>query len=433
MLRQMNKPFISLEGANTYLVGGAVRDQLLGRKVHEYDWVVVGATPALMLAHRFKAVGKDFPVFLHPDTHDEYALARTERKTAPGYYGFAVHADPSVTLEQDLLRRDLTINAIARAADGALIDPYNGLADLENRVLRHVSPAFSEDPLRVLRVARFAARYHALGFRIADDTLALMRRISTRHELNALAAERVWRETVRALGEPHPVEYFRVLRACGALAMLFPELDRLYGVPQTAQWHPEIDTGVHNEMALQQASRLSPDPHVRFAVLCHDLGKGITPDNILPAHHGHEESGAKLVKALCRRLTVPTAFRDIAVHTARYHTHCHRALTLKPTTLVKILMALDGLRKPERFEHFLLACEADARGRTGFEDTAYPQADFLRGALQALKKAQAGIGEYARSNSGDIANAAYTIRVKFMKDYCQSILGQSVPGQSTPS
>ena len=416
----MVDPLISIQGVKVYLVGGAVREQLLGRSVRERDWVVVGATPELMRKYRFKPVGKDFPVFLHPDTREEYALARTERKTAPGHHGFVIHADPEVTLEQDLARRDLTINAMARDGRGAIIDPYGGRADLEKHLFRHVSPAFSEDPLRVLRVARFAARYAMLGFRIATDTLALMQSIAASGELTTLPAERLWRETVRALSEYQPIEYLRVLRVCGALDVLFPELNKLYGVPQVAQWHPEIDTGIHNEMALEQACALSSEAQVRFATLCHDLGKGITPKTVLPSHHGHEESGAKLVASLCQRLKVPTAFKDLAVLTARYHTHCHRAFELKPKTLLKVLLSLDGLRKPERFEHFLLACEADARGRTGFEQQAYPQADFLRGALAALKLAQADVGRCARVNPRDIARDSHDIRLRYVREYCNS-------------
>ena len=410
----------SVQGAKVYLVGGAVREQLLGRPVRERDWVVVGATPELMRKHRFKPVGKDFPVFLHPDTGEEYSLARTERKTAPGYHGFAIRADPEVTLEQDLARRDLTINAMAQDSDGTIIDPYGGQADLEKRLLLHVSPAFNEDPLRVLRVARFAARYATLGFHIAANTLALMQSIAASGELTTLPAERLWRETVRALGEHRPVEYFRVLRVCGALEVLFPELNRLYGVPQVAQWHPEIDTGIHNEMALEQACALSSETQVRFATLCHDLGKGTTSKTVLPSHHGHEESGAKLAASLCQRLKVPNAFKDIAVLTARYHTHCHRAFEIKPKTLLKVLLSLDGLRKPERFEYFLLACEADARGRTGFEQQAYPQASFLQGALAALKLAQADVGRCARKSPCNIARVSHDICLRYVGEYCRS-------------
>ena len=403
-----------------YLVGGAVRDYLLGRAVTERDWVVVGATPEAMAAQGFRPVGRDFPVFLHPQSGEEYALARTERKTAAGYNGFVVHASPTVTLEQDLARRDLTINAMALDADGVLVDPYGGQRDLHARLLRHVSPAFNEDPLRVLRTARFAARYHALGFCVATQTRQRMRAISRGGELTALPAERVWRETERALGEAHPVEYFRALRACGALAVLFPEIERLYGVPQSARWHPEIDTGIHNEMVMEQATALSTAAQVRFAALCHDLGKGCTPASLLPAHHGHEARGVEQVDALCTRLKTPREFALLARQTARYHTHCHRALALQPQTLLKTLQALDALRKPARFEHFILACTADARGRTGFEDSDYPQADYMRGALRALQGAQGEIAAYARSGGGAIASAAQAIRLRHIKAYCRS-------------
>ncbi|MDE2089067.1 MAG: multifunctional CCA addition/repair protein [Gammaproteobacteria bacterium] len=368
---------------DTYLVGGAVRDKFLGLPVKERDWVVVGATPAEMLARGYKQVGKDFPVFLHPETHEEYALARTERKTAPGYKGFAVHAAPDVTLEQDLERRDLTINAMAETLDGRVIDPFDGRRDLEARRLRHVSPAFVEDPVRILRVARFAARLARWNFTVADETLALMKRMVDNGEVDALVPERVWQELVRALGEDHPARFFEVLRACGALARLFPEIERLFGVPQPPRHHPEVDTGVHTLMVLEQAARLSPDPCVRFAALTHDLGKGETPAGEWPHHHGHEQRSVRLVQALCRRLRAPNDYRDLAVLTARYHGHCHRAAELRPSTLLDTLQALDAFRRPQRFEQFLLTCEADARGRTGREDVPYPQADWLRAARQA--------------------------------------------------
>lgn len=361
-----------------YLVGGAVRDELLGLPVRERDYVVVGATPEQMLHLGYRQVGRDFPVFLHPDTHEEYALARTERKTAPGYRGFVVHADPGVTLEEDLLRRDLTINAMARAPDGRLIDPFNGRADLEARLLRHVSPAFAEDPVRVLRVARFTARLAPLGFRVADETRELMARMVAAGEVDALVPERVWQEMQRALGEPAPASFFGVLRDCGALAVLFPEIERLYGVPQPAKYHPEIDTGVHTLMVLTQAARLSAEPAVRFAALTHDLGKGTTPADILPSHRGHEERSVDLVHELCDRYRIPNAYRELAVMVARWHGHAHRAFELRPESLLKTLEGLDGFRRPERMEPFLLACEADYRGRTGFEERPYPQADYLR-------------------------------------------------------
>jgi tRNA nucleotidyltransferase (CCA-adding enzyme) len=360
-----------------YLVGGAVRDALLGRPVKERDWVVVGATPDELASRGYRPVGRDFPVFLHPETHEEYALARLERKTAPGYRGFAVEFSPDVTLEDDLKRRDLTINAMAQDETGALVDPHDGRADLERRLLRHVSEAFVEDPVRILRVARFAARYAPLGFTIADETLALMRTMVANGEANALVPERVWAETLKALGEDRPDVYFEALRACGALAVVFPELDRLWGVPQPEKWHPEIDTGVHVMMVLRQAVGLSPLPRVRFAALTHDLGKGETPEHRWPRHHGHEERSAELVEGLCARLRVPNDFRDLAIAVARWHGLCHRALELRPSTALELLEHLDAFRRPERFAEFLLACEADLRGRAGLEDRAYPQAAYL--------------------------------------------------------
>lgn len=366
-----------------YLVGGAVRDALLGLPVKERDWLVVGATPADMLAQGYKSVGKDFPVFLHPKTHEEYALARVERKTAPGYHGFHFHAAPDVSLEEDLRRRDLTINAMAQDASGRLIDPYNGLRDLQDRWLRHVSSAFPEDPVRILRVARLSARYSRLGFRVAPETQSLMRTMVSNGEVDALVPERVWLETVRALAEPTPEQFIQTLRDCGALSRLFPEINCLFGVPQPALHHPEIDTGIHVLMCLTQAVRFDADPIVRFAVLVHDLGKGMTPAQEWPHHKGHEARGASLVQALCQRLRIPKVYRDLAVLVATYHTHCHRAMELRPGTLLKTIQALDGLRKPERFEQFLLACEIDARGRRGLEDRAYPQAERLRTALQS--------------------------------------------------
>lgn len=372
-----------------YLVGGAVRDDLLGVPVQERDWVVVGATPAELLARGFRSVGKDFPVFLHPNTHEEYALARTERKTAPGYHGFSVHAAPDVTLEQDLLRRDLTINAMARDAQGRLIDPYRGICDLETRWLRHVSPAFAEDPVRILRLARFSARYAPLGFRVAPETLNLMRTMVASGEVDSLVPERVWAETVRALGESHPEQFIATLRECGALARIFPELDRLFGVPQPAAHHPEIDTGVHTLLALAQAVRLNADAVTRFAVLVHDLGKGTTQPDDWPRHHGHEQRGSDLIRTLCQRLRVPNMYRELGVLTARYHTHCHRALELRPKTLLNTLQGLDAFRKPQRFEQYLIVCEADARGRTGLENRDYIQAEFMRQVYQAAAAVQA--------------------------------------------
>jgi tRNA nucleotidyltransferase (CCA-adding enzyme) len=373
-----------------YEVGGAVRDSLLGLPVKERDWVVVGATPDELLAQGFRRVGKDFPVFLHPRTGEEYALARTERKTAPGYTGFEFDTAKTVTLEQDLARRDLTINAIARMDDGTLVDPWAGRADLESRVLRHVSPSFREDPLRVLRVARFAARFTDLGFTVAAETLELMREIVANGEMEALRPERVWQETAKALATDRPDVYFAVLRECHALARVFPEVDALFGVPQPEQWHPEIDTGVHTLLALRMAAGLSRSETVRFAVLTHDLGKAATSKALLPSHHGHEQQSAEILERLCKRLPVPNRFRDLALHVARQHGNVHRALELKPQTVLRIVMEVDGLRQPERFEEFLLACEADKRGRAGLEHRPYPQAERFRTALRAARSVDAG-------------------------------------------
>jgi tRNA nucleotidyltransferase (CCA-adding enzyme) len=366
-----------------YLVGGAVRDELLGLPVGERDWVVVGATQAEMEQAGFRPVGRDFPVFLHPDTHEEYALARTERKTAPGYRGFVVNASPEVTLEEDLLRRDLTVNAIARAADSRLVDPWGGQADLAARVLRHVSPAFPEDPVRILRTARLAARFHELGFTVAPETLALMRAMVAAGEADALVPERVWQETHRALETARPDVFLAVLRECGALAVVFPEIDALFGVPQPPRWHPEVDTGVHLLLCLRAAARLGLDAETRFAVLLHDLGKGTTPREYWPSHHGHEDRGVTLARRLCERLRAPTSFRELAEIVARYHGLCHRAAELRPATVLKLLEGTDAFRRPERFAKFLLACEADMKGRTGLEDASYPQAALLQRALAA--------------------------------------------------
>jgi tRNA nucleotidyltransferase (CCA-adding enzyme) len=369
----------------TYLVGGAVRDKLLNRVVTEKDWVVVGSNPEQMIAQGFTPVGQDFPVFLHPQTKEEYALARTERKTGKGYGGFSFYCGEEVTLEHDLIRRDLTINAMAEDDNGNIIDPYNGQQDLADRLLRHVSPAFAEDPVRILRIARFAARYHTLGFRVADETIALMQTMVAKGEVDHLVAERVWKETERALGEPNPEIFIEVLRDSHALARLFPEINALFGVPQTAIHHPEIDTGIHTLMSLQQAVKLSPSSCVRFATLLHDLGKAKTPEEEWPRHITHEDRSLPLVKALCERIAAPKEYKDLALMVAQWHTHCHRALELKPATLLKVLQSNDAFRRPERFEQFLLCCEADARGRTGFENRDYPQAHFFRAALVAAQ------------------------------------------------
>jgi tRNA nucleotidyltransferase (CCA-adding enzyme) len=373
-----------MRAMQVYLVGGAVRDRLLGRAVHERDWVVVGATPAELERAGFIPVGRDFPVFLHPKTKEEHALARLERKTGPGYRGFATEFSPDVKLEDDLRRRDLTINAMAEDDAGTVIDPYGGRHDLDARLLRHVSEAFMEDPVRILRVARFAARYAPLGFQVADETLALMRRMVEDGEAAALVPERVWAETERALGEERPDVFFQVLRDCGALRVVYPEIDALFGVPQPEKWHPEIDTGIHQLLALREAVQLGGGVPARFAVLMHDLGKAATPAEILPSHHGHEDAGVALVEQLCARVRVPNHLREIGVMTARYHTHVHRAFELRPDTVVKTLESCDALRRPERFRDFLLACEADKRGRAGLESRPYPQREFFERARDVV-------------------------------------------------
>jgi len=358
-----------------YQVGGAVRDKLLGIPNQDRDWVVVGVTPDQMRELGYIQVGRDFPVFLHPITQEEYALARTERKTQPGYTGFVVHATPEVTLEDDLRRRDLTINAMAEDSNGRLIDPFNGQADLHAGILRHVSPAFVEDPVRILRLARFTARFN---FKVAAETQTLMITMVNQGEVNALVPERVWQETVRALSEPHPHRFFEVLRECGALARIFPEIDQLFGIPQPPVYHPEIDTGIHVLLCLQQIRKMTEDSRVIFAVLTHDLGKGTTPVEILPSHHDHEERGVELVRTLCQRYRIPNQYQELAVLVARFHTHCHRADDLNPKTILKTLESLDAFRRPQRLEQFLLACGADFHGRTGFENRPYPQADWFR-------------------------------------------------------
>ena len=366
-----------------YLVGGAVRDELLGLPVRERDWCVVGATPEEMTGAGYRPVGRDFPVFLHPDTGEEYALARTERKTGAGYHGFQFHTSADVTIEQDLSRRDLTINAMARDSDGELLDPFNGNEDLNKRTLRHVSDAFAEDPVRILRVARFAARFRSLGFSVAEETLHLMNDMVQSGEVDALVADRVWKETEKALGETDPQVFFEVLKSCDALRVVYPEIDALFGVPQPEKWHPEIDCGIHTMMVVEQAARLSKALDVRFAALVHDLGKATTRKSELPRHPGHEQRSIKLVKSLAKRLPIPNDCRDLGLLAAEFHTHCHRALELRSSTVLKVLDRADAFRRPERFERFLLACEADARGRKGLEDREYPQADFFRDAHRA--------------------------------------------------
>ena len=359
-----------------YLVGGAVRDQLLNLPVKDRDWVVVGATPETLLQQGYQQVGKDFPVFLHPDTHEEYALARTERKSGSGYTGFTCYAAPDVTLEDDLQRRDLTINAIAYSAKGEYIDPYHGIDDIHAKLLRHVSDAFSEDPLRVLRVARFAARFAPLGFTIAPETMSLMQEMTNSGELNALTAERVWKETEKALHSQAPQVYFEILHQCGALKILFPEINALFGVPAPKKWHPEIDTGIHTMMVLAMASRLTDDIAVRFSALCHDLGKGVTPVENWPHHHGHGPAGVPLVEALCQRYRIPNQIRDLAKLAAKYHDHLHRIEKMRPSKIIRLFDAIDAWRKPERIDQLAIISEADARGRQGAENLPYPQGIF---------------------------------------------------------
>jgi tRNA nucleotidyltransferase (CCA-adding enzyme) len=402
-----------LAGIKIYGVGGAVRDQLLGMTVVDRDYVVVGATPEAMLAQGFRPVGRDFPVFLHPQSHAEYALARTERKTAPGYHGFLFHADPAVTLEEDLARRDLTINAIAQAEDGSLIDPFHGRADLAARVLRHVSPAFAEDPVRLLRVARFAARFPE--FSIAPESMALMRAMVANGEVDHLVAERVWQELAKGLMEVRPSRLFETLRECGALARLLPEIDALQGVPQRADYHPEIDTFVHVMLVIDMAAQLGLSLPARFAALTHDLGKGVTPAEVLPRHTGHESVSVALLRPLCARLKVPTECRDLARLVASSHSDIHRVDLLRPATLVKLLERCDALRRPQRFEAVLAACEADYRGRLGYAGRLYPQAGVWRAALAAVRAVDAG--EIARESKdpAQIAARIHAARVAAVK------------------
>ena len=400
-----------------YCVGGAVRDGLLGLPVQDHDWVVVGATAEQMEALGYRPVGKDFPVFLHPDTHEEYALARTERKTVLGYKGFAVYAAPDVTLEQDLSRRDFTVNAIAQAEDGSLIDPYNGIVDLRAGILRHVSAAFSEDPVRILRAARFVARF---GFLIAPETLELMRAMVANGEVDALVAERVWQELSRGLMEKSPSRFITTLRNCGALKKILPEIDALFGVPQPPQHHPEIDCGIHTMMVLDDAARHHYALEIRFAALMHDLGKGNTPKDILPRHIGHEARSVDLLRALCERLRVPGECRDLGLLVARYHGDVHRARELRPDTIVRLFQNCDAWRKPERFTQLLEACASDARGRTGHEQDDYPQAQYLQRMLQAAEAVNAG--EIARQceNKNLIAERVKEARIVAVENEIKS-------------
>ncbi|GAA6206333.1 multifunctional CCA addition/repair protein [Thalassotalea sp. SU-HH00458] len=374
--------FRNLNPLNVFLVGGAVRDQLLNREVYDHDWVVVGSTVDEMLALGFTQVGKDFPVFLHPETKEEYALARTERKDGTGYTGFICHADENVSLEEDLLRRDLTINAMALSNTGEIIDPYGGKKDIENRVLRHVSSAFSEDPLRVLRVARFASRFHQYNFNIAPETMTIMQEISESDELLTLSGERIWQEMSRSLAQSHPEIFFTTLRECGALKKLWPELNALWGIPNPEQHHPKICSGIHTMMVLQQSVKLSNKLSVRFAALCHDLGKTLTNQNSYPKHIGHEQLGLPLIEKVCQKFKVPNKAKSLALKVCQFHLHCHRAFELKPQTILSLFNKLDVWRKPDEFEDFLLACQADATGRLGFENTPYPQVKYLQNLYQ---------------------------------------------------
>ncbi len=398
----------------TFAVGGAVRDEILGLPVRDRDWVVVGATPEHMISRGFRPVGRDFPVFLHPQSREEYALARTERKTAPGYKGFAFHADTGVTLEEDLARRDLTINAIAKAEDGSYVDPYGGRRDLEDRLLRHVSPAFAEDPVRVLRVARFAARFP--DFRIADETLGLMARMVDCGEVDHLVAERVWQELSRGLMEEKPSRMFETLRVCGALKKILPELDALWGVPQRADYHPEVDTGVHIMMVIDVAAAMALSLPARFAALTHDLGKALTPADVLPRHIGHEAATVALLPPLCERLRVPTDCRETSLLVAGFHTDIHRGEELRPTTVVRLLERCDVFRRPERFEEVLAACEADYRGRLGFEDRPYPQRPLWCAAAKAAQAVDAGAIAQACSDPTTIPARVHEARAAAIKE-----------------
>jgi len=406
----------------TFLVGGAVRDSLLNYPVKEKDWVVIGETPESMINQGFQAVGKDFPVFLHPQTHDEYALARTERKTSPGYKGFTVHASPEITLEEDLIRRDLTINAMAMDAQGNIFDPYHGQEDLKNKVFRHVSPAFSEDPVRILRIARFAARYSHLGFTLAEETLALMKLMVSNGETDHLVAERVWAELVKALSEKTPSAFFYTLKQCNALQSIFPEIDQLFGVPQPKKHHPEVDTGVHSLLSLEQACILSPKPEVRLAALLHDLGKAVTDKSNWPSHHGHEKKGLPVLEQLCLRLRIPKTFKTLATQVMTYHTHCHRCFELKATTLTDMLSAL-GAFKPSNSSanDFVLACEADAKGRTGLETKPYLQSSYLLAAAEAACKIDTTDIVNSDLKGPQIGDAIRKLRITAIKQHIKSV------------
>lgn len=398
-----------------YLVGGAVRDQLLNREVKERDWVVVGGTREQMLTDGFREVGKDFPVFIHPQTGEEYALARTERKTSHGYAGFECYAAPDVTLEDDLRRRDLTINAMAQDEHGLIIDPFNGKSDLKNRVLRHISPAFAEDPLRVLRVARFAARYAYLGFTVANETLALMSSMVSTGEIEYLVPERVCKELLTALAEETPSQFFSVLRQCGANKVLFPEIEQLFGVPAEKKWHPEIDTGIHVMMVIDQAAQLNSTIESRFAALLHDLGKGVTDQKDWPKHPDHEKTGLPLVKHFCQRLKTPKSYRELALLVTQWHGKVHSVLSLDAEEIVLLLEKCDAFRRPQRFEHLLMACQADAQGRAGYEQSEYPQADFCRLALQAAKSVSIHSLKTKELSGEEIAKELHRLRTEAIR------------------
>jgi len=401
----------------TYLVGGAVRDKLLGLPVKERDWVVIGETPESMVRQGYRPVGKDFPVFLHPQSHEEYALARTEKKTAPGYKGFTVHASPDVTLEQDLIRRDLTINAMAMTPEERLIDPYGGQADLERRIFRHISPAFAEDPVRILRVARFAARYGHLGFTLAEETRVLMQSMVTAGEVDHLVPERVWAELSKALNEKSPSAFFYTLKDCTALDKIFPEIQALFGVPQPEKYHPEIDTGIHAMLCLEQAALLSSNPEVRFAALVHDLGKGVSPKANWPHHYGHESHGLPILEQMCERLRVPNSFKALALQVMQYHTHCHRASELRASTLTDMLAALGAFKPVNKLPEFLLACEADAKGRTGLENIPYPQAELLSGAARAASSVDTSAILNGELKGAHIGEAIRRLRIKAVSEF----------------
>jgi len=403
-----------------YLVGGAVRDKLLGLPVKEHDWVVIGETPESMVKQGFRPVGKDFPVFLHPQSREEYALARTERKTAPGYKGFTVHAAPDVSLEQDLIRRDLSINAMAMTPEGQLVDPYGGRHDLEKRIFRHISPAFAEDPVRILRVARFAARYGHLGFTLAEETRVLMQSMVTAGEVDHLVSERIWAELFKALGEKSPAAFFYMLKDCGALDKIFPEIYCLFGVPQPEKHHPEIDTGIHIMLSLEQAALLSPNPEVRFAALVHDLGKGVSPKAHWPHHHGHETKGLPILEQMCTRLRVPNSFKSLAMQVMQYHTHCHRAFELRASTIADMLAVLGAYKPTNKLPEFLLACEADAKGRTGFENSSYPQAELLSGAARAAASIDASSIVNSELKGAHIGEAIRRLRIKAVSEFIKS-------------